>query len=64
MNSIREIILCKYGEVILKGANRSSFEAQLLRDVKRRAAMFGNYDVRAVQSTVYVEKRSRTWRNK
>ena len=41
MNSIREIILCKYGEVILKGANRSSFEAQLLRDVKRRAAMFG-----------------------
>ncbi len=55
MNSIREIILCKYGEVILKGANRSSFEAQLLRDVKRRAAMFGNYDVRAVQSTVYVE---------
>ena len=55
MNSIREIILCKYGEVTLKGANRSSFEAQLLRDVKRRAAMFGNYDVRAVQSTVYVE---------
>ena len=55
MKQIKEIILCKYGEVILKGANRSSFENQLLRDVKRRAALFGNYDVRARQSTVYVE---------
>ena len=40
MEHIKEIILCKYGEVILKGANRSTFEAQLLRDVKRRAALF------------------------
>ena len=55
MEHIKEIILCKYGEVILKGANRSTFEAQLLRDVKRRAALFGHYDIRARQSTVYVE---------
>ena len=55
MERIKEIILCKYGEVILKGANRSTFEAQLLRDVKRRAALSGSFDVRARQSTVYVE---------
>ncbi len=55
MERIKEIILCKYGEVILKGANRSAFEAQLLRDVRRRAALSGQFDVRAQQSTVYVE---------
>ena len=55
MERIKEIILCKYGEVILKGANRSAFEAQLLRDVRRRAALSGQFDVRARQSTVYVE---------
>jgi thiamine biosynthesis protein ThiI len=55
MEQLKEIILCKYGEVILKGANRSTFENQMLRDVRRRAARFGKYDVRARQSTVYVE---------
>ena len=55
MEIIKEVILCKYGELILKGTNRSTFEAQLLREVKRRAKMFGQYDVHANQSTVYVE---------
>ena len=55
MDKIKEIILGKYGEVILKGTNRSTFEAQLIRDVKRRAAMIGNYAVSYNQSTVYIE---------
>lgn len=55
MNKIKEIILGKYGEVILKGSNRGTFEAQLIRDVKRRAAMIGNYAVTFNQSTVYIE---------
>ncbi len=54
MEKIKEIILCKYGEIILKGANRSTFETQLLREVKRRAAMIGHYSVTYNQSTVYV----------
>ena len=41
---ITEVILCKYGELILKGTNRSTFEAQLLREVRRRAAFFGRFD--------------------
>ena len=52
---MKEVILCKYGEIILKGANRSRFESQLLREVKRRAAQVGSFHVRASQSTVYVE---------
>jgi len=55
MERIREVILCKYGEIVLKGTNRNTFESQLLREVKRRAYMVGNYTVRANQSTVYVE---------
>ena len=52
---MREVILCKYGEIILKGANKSTFENILLKDVKRRAKAIGNYSVRYMQSTVYVE---------
>lgn len=52
---MKEVILCKYGEIILKGTNKKTFEAQLLREVKRRAALVGNYTVRYNQSTVYVE---------
>ncbi len=51
----KEVILCKYGELVLKGTNRRTFESQLFREVKRRAALIGHYNVRANQSTVYVE---------
>ncbi len=51
---MKEIILCKYGEIILKGANRSRFESILLREVRRRASHVGKFDVRAAQSTLYI----------
>ncbi len=51
---IREAILCKYGEVVLKGTNRGHFESQLLREVRRRVELVGNYGVRNNQSTIYV----------
>ncbi len=52
---INEVILCKYGEIILKGANKSTFESILLKEVKRRARHVGGFTVRYAQSTVYVE---------
>lgn len=52
---MKEVILCKYGELILKGANRSRFESQLIRELRRRAAHVGKFQVRWAQSTVYVE---------
>ena len=55
MYQMKEAILCKYGEIILKGTNKKTFENQLLGEVKRRAALVGNYTVRYNQSTVYVE---------
>ena len=36
MSEFREILLCKYGEICLKGANRSYFETLLSRELKYR----------------------------
>ncbi len=52
---MKEVILCKYGELVLKGANKSHFEAMLVRRIKQRAARYGEFSVRNMQSTVYVE---------
>ncbi len=54
---MKEVILCKYGEIVLKGANRSSFESILLKEIKRRARYAGGFDIRYAQSTIYVEPR-------
>lgn len=51
----KEILLCKYGEIVLKGANRKYFEDVLCREMRKRAAVYGNFDVYRAQSTLYVE---------
>ena len=51
----KEILLCKYGEIVLKGANRKSFEDMLSREMKKRAACYGNFDIYRAQSTIYIE---------
>ena len=52
---IREVILCKFGEVVLKGANRQTFESQLVKELRRRATPHGIFKIYFMQSTVYVE---------
>ena len=51
---MKEVILVKLGEVVLKGLNRRSFEDVLLRNIRRRITSLGGFDVREIQSTVYV----------
>ena len=51
---MKEIILCKYGEIILKGANRPEFEGALTRELKRRLAPFGHFKIRRAESTIYI----------
>ena len=53
--NIQEVILCKFGEVVLKGANRQSFESQLIKELRRRASPHGVFKIYYKQSTVYVE---------
>ena len=52
---IKEILLCKYGEIVLKGANRKYFEDMLCREMKKRAACYGKFDIYRAQSTIYIE---------
>ena len=52
---MKEILLCKYGEIVLKGANRRYFEDTLAKELRFRANAFGNFSVSYAQSTVYIE---------
>ena len=52
---MKEILLCKYGEIVLKGANRKMFEDMLAKEIRFRAATFGDFSVRYSQSTLYIE---------
>ncbi len=54
----REILLCKYGEIVLKGANRKYFEDMLCRDMKKRAKAYGDFDIYRSQSTIYIEPKN------
>lgn len=52
---MKEILLCKYGEIVLKGLNKGQFENVLLKEIRKRAARIGAAKVTRAQSTVYVE---------
>ncbi|MBQ6372349.1 MAG: tRNA 4-thiouridine(8) synthase ThiI [Oscillospiraceae bacterium] len=52
---MNDIILCKLGEMILKGLNRRSFEQRLLTNIRKRLDHIGSFRVYCLQSTVYVE---------
>ena len=52
---MKEVLLCKYGEIVLKGANRTFFEDKLCRELRLRAKRCGSFEVSRAQSTVYIE---------
>ena len=52
---MQEIILCKLGEIVLKGLNRRSFEDKLMGNLRRRTAKLGKFRIYSKQSTIYVE---------
>ena len=52
---MKEIILIKNGELILKGLNRSNFEDILIKNMRRRLKNLGEVSIRKAQSTIYVE---------
>ena len=55
---ISEVILCKYGEIVLKGQNRQSFESMLVKELRRRASPYGTFKIYFKQSTLYLEPQS------
>jgi len=53
--TMKEIILLKLGEIVLKGLNRRSFEQKLLNNVKHRLSAIGSFKAYCLQSIIYVE---------
>ena len=52
---MREIILLKQGEMVLKGLNRRGFEDKLMGNAKRRLKKYGSFKVYTRQSATYIE---------
>ncbi|MBR2461169.1 MAG: tRNA 4-thiouridine(8) synthase ThiI [Clostridia bacterium] len=57
---MKEILLCKYGEIVLKGLNKSHFENIMLKEIRRRVEKCGGGKVSHAQSTVYVDPADET----
>ncbi len=51
---MKEIILIKLGELVLKGLNRRVFEDTLIKNISRRLKPLGKFDIRSRQSAVTV----------
>ena len=52
---MKEIILAKYGEIILKGGNRPKFEKLLLDNIKNSLKNVAEFRISLRQATVYIE---------
>ena len=51
---MKEVLLIKLGEMVLKGQNRRVFDQALLKNIKHALKGAGAFDVQYAQSTVYV----------
>lgn len=51
---MKEIVLVKYGEMVLKGLNKRSFEDMLTKNIKRRLKNLGHFRITSAQSTTYI----------
>ena len=55
IKKLKEILLCKYGEIVLKGLNKSQFESVMMKEIRRRVEKCGGGKVTKAQSTVYID---------
>ncbi len=52
---MKEIILVKYGEIILKGGNRPRFEKVLIQNISNSIKNIANARITIAQATIYIE---------
>ena len=52
---MKQLIMCYLGEMALKGLNKSTFEAQLMKTIKNRIKNLGQFKIYKAQSTFYIE---------
>ena len=51
---MKEIILFKDGEIVLKGLNRRTFEDVLKKNIKHAISPLGSFEIKSAQSIIYV----------
>ncbi len=52
---MKEIILVKYGEIILKGGNRARFEQKLMNNIRDALRNVAEIKMKLMQATIYIE---------
>ncbi len=55
---MKEIILAKYGEIALKGLNKHTFEDTLIKNIRYKLKLIGQFNITRAQSTVYIEPKT------
>ncbi len=53
---MKEVLLVKFGEIVLKGLNRPVFEKTLVKNIKNALADFESIKITRAQSAIYIEK--------
>lgn len=51
---MKEIILIKLGEIVLKGLNKRSFEEALIKNIKHSIKPLGHFETKIAQSTITI----------
>ncbi|MDE7226406.1 MAG: tRNA 4-thiouridine(8) synthase ThiI, partial [Ruminococcus sp.] len=51
---MKEVVLVKFGEMVLKGLNKRTFEDMLRKNIKRRLRSLGKFELTTAQSTTYI----------
>lgn len=52
---LKELIIVKYGEIILKGLNRPVFENVLIRNIRSSLKNIDNVKIKIAQAAIYIE---------
>ena len=52
---MKEIILLKDGEIVLKGLNRRTFEDVLEKNIRHAISHLGSFEIKSAQSIIYVK---------
>ena len=51
---MKEVLLIKLGEIVLKGLNRKNFEDRLIKNIRQKISSIGNFEIKNMQSTIYL----------
>ncbi len=52
---MKEVILIKNGEIVLKGLNRANFEDVMIKNIRQRLKQIGKFTITKAQSTIFIE---------